>query len=319
MTLRTTAIIAGVLGLLMLVAGLVANGARADHEVLTQADITSPVVVLGPDVVALDGLERIAVTTDGPLVAHAARPVDALAWLKNYSADYVMGYDGWDTLALRTESRVTAPSASPSPSPGASASPSPSAAAPSPSPSASPSASPAPDAEEEVVPADYGSGDHWRDTWNGQGRVSLGVASLTPGDYLVVYSADGADLGNVEFTALRQVNDGWIDPLIWIGAALAALGIVASLSGLIDVRPVQERIEGWRRKRAGASPSVAPVSGSRRERRLAGSTLAPVSLDDEQVAPSAPLPPFEDTLAGRDVADEVPAPGADAPTKGDAL
>lgn len=245
----------------MLVAGLVANGARADHEVLTQADITSPVVVLGPDVVALDGLERIAVTTDGPLVAHAARPVDALAWLKNYSADYVMGYDGWDTLAHahrvprrpvrlprlhrreRRRARRRAPQRQASPS-------------------ASPSASPAARRRGGGRAADYGSGDHWRDTWNGQGRVSAGVASLAPGDYLVVYSADGADLGNVEFTALRQVNGGWIDPLIWIGAALAALGIVASLSGLIDVRPVQERIEAGAASELGipaSRPSVVPA------------------------------------------------------------
>ena len=88
----------------------------------------------------------------------------------------------------------------------------------------------------------------------------------------------------MQITAVRQVNDGWIDPLTWIGAVLAALGVVAALSGLIDTRPVQERAEGWARGRSriGANDSVR--SGSRRERRLAGSSLPDVFFDDEETS-----------------------------------
>lgn len=298
MTLRTTAIIAGVIGLLMLVAGLVADGARADREVVTVAQVESAVVVLPPEVIALEGLERLAVTAEGRIAAHTARPVDADAWLKKHSASYVVGYNGWDDLTLRTESRVVLESPSPSPSPSASASATP-AASPTPSPSPSPEAGA--DDEAPEASADYGSGDHWRGTWNGTDRLSLAIPALTPGDYLVVYSADGADLTSVEFTAQRQVNDGWIDPLIWIGAGLTALGVVAAISGLVDVRPLQERLEGARRRRTAAGAPERPEPGSRRERRLAGSTLPAVSID-------------EDALSGGTPAD---APASDAPSSSD--
>ena len=32
---------------------------------------------------------------------------------------------------------------------------------------------------------DYGSGDLWRHTWAGSGRVSIAATSLSPGEYLV--------------------------------------------------------------------------------------------------------------------------------------
>ena len=304
MTLRTTAIIAGVIGLLMLVAGLLADGARADREVVTTAQVESPVVVLPPEVLTLEGLERLAVTADGRISAHAARPVDADAWLKVHSAAYVVGYAGWDDLTLRTESRVLLESPSPSPSPAATAS-----AAPTPTPSPSPSPSASTDADESAsdVSADFGSADHWRRTWNGTGRLSLAIPALTPGEYLVVHSDSGEDLGTVEFTAQRQVNDGWISPLIWIGAGLSALGVVAALSGLVDVRPLQERLEGAKRRRAAAGAGVMPEPGSRRERRLAGSTLPAVNIDEDALASGTPLtaPVTEARISEQSEADDT--------------
>lgn len=279
MTLRTTAIIAGVLGLLMLIAGLVANNVRPDREVVTKASIDTPVLVVGPEVIALEGLDRIAVNAKGGIEAHTARAIDASTWLKSHSATYVTGYAGWDGLATRTESGVVPASPSPSPSPSVSASPK---ATPTPAPSPAPSASATPQPGDPAATADYGSTDDWRSSWRGVNRVSLAAGAVAPGEVLVVYSDDGSNLGSLEFSAIRQVNDGWISPLIWIGGVLALLGAAAALSGLIDARPVQERAESWLRGRSkiGDGDSVRP--GSRRERRLAGSALPEVLLDERE-------------------------------------
>jgi hypothetical protein len=300
-TLRTTAIIAGVLGLLMLIAGLVANDARPDREVVTTASVNTPVVVIGPEVIALQGLDRIAVNATGGIEAHTARAVDAASWLKRHSATYVMGYAGWDGLATRTESRVVAPSPSPSPSPSASASPEPTQVS---SPSPSPSASATPQPGDATASVDYGSTDDWRSSWRGLNRVSLAASAVAPGEVLVVYADDGSNLDSVEFRAARQVNDGWINPLIWIGAVLALLGAVAVLSGLIDTRPIQERAESWMRGRSKKGDEKEIRPGSRRERRLAGSSLPNVVLDDRDL----PGPINE----GPGVANET---DADAPAK----
>lgn len=268
MTLRTTAVIAGVLGLLMLIAGLIANATRADREVMTQATLDTPVVVLGPDVLALPGIERIAVNGEGGLAANTARPVDADAWLKNFSATYVLGYDTWDALSTRTADRVVAeiPSESASPSPEATD-------------EAAATATPTPEPSAEPEPVDYGSTDVWRDTWSGEDRVAITGSRLSAGESLVIYAVSGENLSSIEFFAERNVNDGWISPLIWIGAALAIVGAFAFVSGIVDVRPLQARVEGWRRGRGKSAPD-APKPGSRRERRLAGSTLPEVSLDE---------------------------------------
>ncbi|WP_291382756.1 hypothetical protein [Demequina sp.] len=273
MTLRTTAIIAGALGLLMLISGLIAQAARPAHAVVTEATLATPVVVLGPEVLALPELHRLAVTADGGVDAHTARPVDAEAWLVHHSATYITGYASWEEFTTRTASRIVADAATPSP--GGTADAAPAAAA---TPSPSPDPAEAVPGEESV---DYGSGDIWRHTWTGEGRVSLAVAAISPGEYLVVNSTDGADLGTIEVSADRQVNDAWISPLIWIGIALAVLGLLAVLSAIVDVRPLQERVEAWTTKRSRIATGEDPKAGSRRERRLAGSTLPDVDLEQK--------------------------------------
>jgi len=280
-TLRTTAIIAGALGLLMLIAGLIAQAARPEHAVVTQATLGTPVVVLGPEVLALPELRRLAVTSDGGVEAHTARPVDAQAWLGDYSATFITGYTSWEELTTRTASRIApespAASASPSAEGTAAAESSPS---PSPTPSPSPAAeSAADDVEEEAF--DYGSDDLWRQNWAGVGRVSVALPAVSPGEYFVVHSVDGSDLGAIEISAERQVNDAWISPLIWIGIALAVLGVLAVLSAIIDVRPLQERIESWTTRRSRVATEDDAKPGSRRERRLAGSTLPDVDLEEK--------------------------------------
>lgn len=278
MTLRTTAVIAGALGLLMLIAGLIAQAVSPAHAVVTEQTLDTPVVVLGPEVLALPELQRLAVTADGGVEAHSARPVDAEAWLLQYSATYVTGYATWEEFTTRTASRIVASSATPS----ASASPSPSATAAA-TPTAEASPSPSPEAT-EAVPAeesfDYGSGDLWRHNWAGVGRVSIAVTAVSPGEYLVVNSVDGSNLRVLEISADRQVNDAWISPLTWIGVALAVLGLLAVLSAIIDVRPLQERVESWTTKRSRIATGEDPKAGSRRERRLAGSSLPDVDLEE---------------------------------------
>lgn len=279
MTLRTTAVIAGALGLLMLIAGLIAQAATPAHAVVTEATLDTPVVVLGPEVLALPELQRLAVTADGGVEAHTARPLDAEAWLVRYSATYITGYATWDEFTTRTASRIVADSASPSPSP----SPSPSATAEAtPAAEASPSASPeATEAAPTEESFDYGSGDLWRHNWAGEGRVSIALAAMSPGEYLVVNSTDGGNLGTLEISADRQVNDAWISPLIWIGVALAVLGLIAVLSAIIDVRPLQERVESWTTKRSRIATGEDAKAGSRRERRLAGSSLPDIDLEQK--------------------------------------
>lgn len=288
MTLRTTAIIAGVLGLVMFLTGWVASAVRDDREVVTQQSLDTPVVVLGPEVLALPGIERIAINGAGALDANTARPVDAEAWLKRHSATYVLGYVDWDELATRTGTRITTPSVAPSPSPDPSGAPTDDAAAADATTEdaatdaagdgeASPS--PAPSADETEQLYDYGSNDLWRHSWRGESRVVVTGATVAAGETLVVFDETGDNLESVEFYAVRDVNDEWISPMMWVGGALALLGVVAALSGLVDIRPIQARVETWQRKRSGVAANP-PRPGSRRERRLAGSTLPEVLLDE---------------------------------------
>ncbi len=274
MTLRTTAVIAGALGLLMLIAGLIAQAATPTHAVVTEATLDTPVVVLGPEILALPELQRLAVTSDGGVEAHTARPVDAEAWLVHYSATYITGYATWDEFTTRTASRIVADVATPSPSPSGGAEASPAAEE---SPSPSPEATETAPTEESF---DYGSGDLWRHNWAGEGRVSVALAAMSPGEYLILNTADGSNLDTLEISADRQVNDAWISPLIWIGIALALLGLLAVLSAIIDVRPLQERVESWTTKRSRIATGEEPQAGSRRERRLAGSSLPEIDLEE---------------------------------------
>jgi biotin carboxyl carrier protein len=293
-TLRTTAIIAGVLGLLMWLTGLIADSAKADREVVATASPDTAILVIGPDVLALPGLERIAVTADGPIIAHTARPLDADAWLAGRKATQVTGFKTWETLATAELAKVVVPSpsapASEGATPSASAQASPTATA-----QASPTATATPEPTASAQPGEqdddaapteaeiaalYGAGDIWRHDFKGTNRLAMTGDAVAPGETIIVYSADGEPLRSVEFHATRAVNDGWIAPMLWIGVALAILGALAALSAVVDTRPMQARIEGWLSKRQ-AKAAGTPHPGSRRERRLAGATLPPVDLSDD--------------------------------------
>ena len=187
----------------------------------------------------------------------------------------------WDELSTRTGTRITTPSVSPSPSPSSDAT----ASADATTDDATTADAAATDAttEEAADEAeelyDYGSTDLWRHSWRGESRVVVTGATVAAGETLVVFDETGDNLESVEFYAIRDVNDEWISPMMWVGGALALLGVVAALSALIDIRPVQARVETWQRSRSGVA-AHPPRPGSRRERRLAGSTLPEVLLDE---------------------------------------
>ncbi|MFO7244441.1 MAG: hypothetical protein DIU73_006115, partial [Actinomycetes bacterium] len=61
MTLRTSALVAGVLGLVLLVVGLIADSRRPDADVVASHRIDTPVAVLAPEIVGYEPLRRIAV------------------------------------------------------------------------------------------------------------------------------------------------------------------------------------------------------------------------------------------------------------------
>lgn len=282
MTLRTSALVAGVLGVILLVVGLYADSQRADTTVVANATVDTPVVVLEPAMVALEGATRLAFNGEGTIEVHTARPVDADAWLSSRSVTFITGIPEWEVLSTRVAERIVAPSPEPSPDPSASAgvtpTPSPSPAA---SPSPSPSASPGPEQDEPV--ADLTSGDHWRSTWRGTDRVSVAVSAIPAGETLVVTSLDGSPLTRVELTVERTTNEGWITPLILWGAFLTLLGLVALVLAIIDIRPWQRKGEEWLQRRTKAEAGIAaPTEGSRRARRAAGTQIPAVSLEEPE-------------------------------------
>ncbi len=282
MTLRMSAYAAGVVGLILLMAGWVADSQRPSTEVTVSVDVASPVVVLEPQLVAVEQIVRITASGTGALEVHSARPVDANAWLVGRSTTFVTGIPQWDQVATRSATPT-----GPAPEPSASASETSETATPEPSPS--PDVSPSPetaDAEADgAADALAASADHWRTTWRGQGRVSVLAAAVPPGETLVITSADGTALTSVELGLVREVNDGWITPLQWWGALLASIGVIAVALALVDVRPLQRRSEEWISTRGKDGATEPPAPGTRRARRLAGSSIPVAPLDD--ASPSA--------------------------------
>lgn len=296
MSVRTTALIAGVIGVLLLAAGLIADAQRPPREVSAEATLTTSVLVYSPEMIAFAADSTIGVEGDGDLVAATARPVDADAWLAQHEATEVTGLPDWEVLSTEAYEPQTAATASPSPSASASAEPSdePSEEA---SAEASPSASASPSAAPEVDLLTDTSTDHWRDQWDGADRLEIVASEVPDGETLVVMSRDGAALASTDVGFEREVNDGWITPLIWWGIVLTVVGVIALILRFVDLRPLQARYEEWiaRRQRSGDDEDDADP-GSRRARRAAGEHLPEASLDEEPTTASAatPSPPTPD-------------------------
>ncbi|GIG55294.1 hypothetical protein [Demequina activiva] len=292
MSLRTTALIAGVIGVLLLAVGLIANAQRPPRDVTPSAAVDTGIVVVEPEMIAFAGEDRIGFSGEGDLVALTARPADAHAWLVGREATELTGQPDWESLSTAD---VAIEEPQPTASPSASASPS-EAASPSPSPSAS-AGEEAEDAEPVDVLAQT-SQDHWRDERRGQDRLSIVAADVPAGETLVVVSRDGSPLTSVDMSVTRDVQDGWITPLIWWGVFLTLAGIIALVLRFIDVRPAQAKGEEWIAKRQKVGEEDDPSPGTRRARRAAGEHLPETSLDEEAVtsasagsAPSAPSSP----------------------------
>ncbi|WNM26622.1 hypothetical protein RN607_10475 [Demequina capsici] len=288
MRLRTTALIAGLLGVIVLIIGLVANTQRPDTAVTVPATVDTAAVVVPADMLAFGGDGRYAVDGTGTVHAFSVLPSDLEAWSADKSITYVTGMPTWEELT--TTLQEPAPSPSPSASGSASA-------------SAEPTSSPSPSASADAGPAYEslltGSSDLWRDSWTGTDRVSVRASAVDPGLALVFVSDDGSPLTSVDLKMSRAVNDAWIAPLIVWGAILTAIGLVALAMLIIDVRPVQARAEEWiaHRQRIGTGDE-GPKPGSRRARRMEGAAVPEAELtqepdavtDDATPAPQASAP-----------------------------
>lgn len=283
MRLRTSALYAGILGAVLLAVSLIAQSQRLEPIVVASVTTDSQVVVIPAKFVALEGAIRVAFEADSVLAGHTARPTDADAWLSSRAAVAVTGLPTWETLQLEDYlpgqglAQVTAsPDAVPSPEASPAASPSPEATAEG---EQAPEAETASDPATAVTSPTEGSQDHWRQSWRGEGRLSVAVSDVDKGLPLIVYAEEGS-ISAVEVTLERELNDGWMTPLMWWGVALTAVGLVALFLMFVDVRPGLRVVEQWMfNRQRGAQP--APEPGSRRARRLAGPAIPQAPLEPD--------------------------------------
>lgn len=301
MTLRTAGLIAGVLGLILLAVGLVANMIKPSDSATPTAQIGASVVVFPPEVLALSPDAVLTVTGGGQLAAHTARTQDVPAWTASRGSVTVTGISTWDSLSVtNTKAATPAVSASPSPSAsssgkaGSSAGTSASASAkasgsasPSPAATASPTAAPSP----SVGPTPSGSQDVWRDTATESNKYTVNAVDVPVGLTLVVESISGASIDTASLTVPRVVDDQWISQVLWWGVALSIVGLIALIARFIDVRPAQTKGEEWLAYRSGIGSGKQDAKpGSRRHRRSLGSAMPVATLPAEPtVTGSIPL------------------------------
>ena len=240
MTLRTAGLIAGVIGVILLLVAGVAQLVKPAPEANPAANVGATVVVIPPEVIALSPDGKFTFTGSDDLAAHTARTQDVAAWTASRTAVTVTGLADWESLTVTTAEPTAGPSASPSPSAsGASPSATPSASpAKSPSPSASPSASASgsPSPTPSVAPTPLGSQDIWRNTDTTSATFKVNAASVPAGLSLVVESLGGGTVDSVSLHLPRTIDDAWITATLpetageveVHGAAEMAQAIVAS-------------------------------------------------------------------------------------------
>jgi len=308
-SLRTTGLIAGVIGVVLLIVGFVADSVRPPEDVVAHADVSTSVVVYNPDFLTISPGGQVSVEGNGDIVAYTARPVDAVAWLADVNYTEVTSLPDWEVLGTRDVAKPS-PSASPEPSSSASASASPSAspepsssasasASPSPSVSATPTPVMAPSLNDPFVAMEGRTTDQWRDAYTGTDQLDIAVDSVPAGLTLVVMSADGTVLTGTDMSLTRVVNDDWITPLLWWGAILVLVGLIALVVLFIDLRPAQARGESWMASRSSGRKGDIK-DGSRRSRRAAGAVIPTASLDDAQESSSDTLDGGPDHDPGSD-------------------
>ncbi|MCR6712821.1 MAG: hypothetical protein NVV57_09040 [Demequina sp.] len=328
MTLRTAGLIAGVLGVILLVVGVIANQVKPAAIGSPSASLDTTVLVVPPEVLAISPDAVLTVATSGAYATHTARTQDVDAWTEGRGAITLTGISDWESLTYDDAPAAVVPSVSPIPSASASASNSPSSS-PSASPSASPTASVSPSASPSpsVGPTPLGSQDIWRETAQSDATYTIETAKVPAGLTLVVEALGDTKLTNASITIPRTIDDDWITQILWWGAALAILGLIALIALFIDVRPAQTKGEEWLAHRSGiGSGKEEPRPGSRRARRQAGAaipvveipaepTTGPIPVVAEPSAPSEPTPMIAISRPGQSspqTPPETPVPPASA-------
>ncbi len=98
--IRGWAIVSGVLGVLAAAAGVAGLVAKPDAVVWATAPIGHSVVVIPPQVMAMEGVQEIVVDADSPMETLMGRPSDAYAWIRGESSAVVRGVSSWETVDL---------------------------------------------------------------------------------------------------------------------------------------------------------------------------------------------------------------------------
>lgn len=264
MRLRTSVLIAGALGVVMLVVGLVAQSNRLEQYAHPSTDVQTSIVVVSPELLAVDSQARFAVESTNGAHAYAARPVDVVAWVGASSVTYVTDIGSWESLTTRTAERVQPPASELTPSPGTPVTPVPSVSpsslpTPSPTTSPTPSPSPTPGSVDDDIETWDTSSDLWRQQWSGHPRLSILAGDVTPGLSLIYVSADGSPLSSIEMRLERPTRDEWIGPVTLWGLVLTFMGALTLIYLLLVSSPLQAVAERVRDRVAGSAIAAAPV------------------------------------------------------------
>ncbi len=96
--IRAGAVMSGILGIIAAGAGVAGLIAKPDPVVWASAPLDRPVVVIGPQVLAMDGLDQVVVKAEPYMETMTARPSDAYAWLRGESSTVVRGLASWEVV-----------------------------------------------------------------------------------------------------------------------------------------------------------------------------------------------------------------------------
>ncbi|WP_156158956.1 hypothetical protein [Demequina gelatinilytica] len=301
MTLRTTALIAGALGLLLLIGGLIADAMRPAAFGTPSASLDTPVLLLGPEMVAMAPGGTITVEGTSEITAYSGRVEDAEAWAATRSATVVTGVPTWEELATDSFAEAS-PEPSASATADAAADPSASASA---QPSGSAEASASPSAEPGASAAPVEIADIWRDSWTGEdGTLVLDTDTLPVGLEIVVESTDGSPLSAVSMRIDRVVNDSWVKPLKLWGGFLAIVGLIALVFLFIDHRHAGSKVETAVASRKPAAPATPGGRRERREALTASGGIPLVTAEEDPTTGEHPLVEGTEHDAPRDGHDD---------------
>ena len=98
MVLRILSAVVAVLGLGAGIAGAIGVKDTPESTVTAASSVDTPVVVIGPQIFEIDGLEEITVVGPGALDIYQGRPADAYPWLREADSTIVRGVLSWEEL-----------------------------------------------------------------------------------------------------------------------------------------------------------------------------------------------------------------------------